>query len=141
MQARKSIVMQWNYILLMVHYLVLVMLNARLCDFSFLGWLLVNLFASLHFALSMITNCASKTFKPILPHESSISTYMRYSFVVLSKFVCVISNFQNKFRFCVPVPLMKRQGVAIIFHARCVILKMSVYSLAIAWEYDGNRDA
>ena len=29
-------------------YLVLVMLNALLCDFSFLGWLLLNLFASLH---------------------------------------------------------------------------------------------
>ena len=30
------------------------------------------------------------------------------------------------------VPLMKRQGVANIFHARCVILTMSVYSLVIA---------
>ena len=30
----------------------------------------------------------------------------------------------------------------IYFHARCVILKMSVYSLVIAWEYDkGIRDA
>ena len=36
---------------------------------------------------------------------------------------------------------MKRQGVANIVHARCVILKMSVYSLVIAWEYGGNRDA
>ena len=27
------------------------------------------------------------------------------------------------------------------FHARCVILKMSVYSLVIAQEYGGNRDA
>ena len=33
---------------IMVHYSVLVMLNARLCDFSFLGWLLLNLSASLH---------------------------------------------------------------------------------------------
>ena len=32
-------------------------------------------------------------------------------------------------------------GVANIFHARCVILKMSVYSLVITWEYNGNRDA
>ena len=82
-----------------------------------------------------------KSFKPVLPHESTISTYMRYSFAVLSKFVCAISNFQNKFPFCVLVPLMKRQGVANIFHARCVILKMSVYSLVIAQECGGNRDA
>ena len=31
--------------------------------------------------------------------------------------------------------------MANIFHARCVILKMSVYSLVIAREYGGNRDA
>jgi hypothetical protein len=66
---------------------------------------------------------------------------MRYFHAVLSKFVCAISNFQNKSPFCVPVPLMKRQGVANIFHARCVILKMSVYSLVIAQECGGNRDA
>ena len=36
---------------------------------------------------------------------------------------------------------MNRQGVANIFHARCVILKMSVYSLVITREYDkGIRD-
>ena len=33
------------------------------------------------------------------------------------------------------------RGYPIFFHARCVILKMSVYSLVIAWEYGGNRDA
>ena len=60
---------------------------------------------------------------------------MRYSFAVPSKFVCDISNIQNNFPFCVLVPLMKRQGVANIFHARCVILNMSVYSLVIAREY------
>ena len=31
--------------------------------------------------------------------------------------------------------------MANIFHARCVSLKMSVYSLVIAQEYNGNRDA
>ena len=31
--------------------------------------------------------------------------------------------------------------MANIFHARCVIIKMSVYSLVIAREYGGNRDA
>ena len=66
---------------------------------------------------------------------------MRYFHAVLSKFVCAISNFQNEFPFCVLVLLMKRQGWPIFFHARCVILKMSVYSLVIAREYDGNRDA
>ena len=82
-----------------------------------------------------------KSLNPVLPYESTIPTYMRYFRAVLSKFVCAISNFQNKFPFCVLVPLMKRQGVANIFHARCVILKMSVYSLIIAREYGGNRDA
>ena len=49
---------------------------------------------------------------------------------------------QNNFPFCVPVPLMKWQGVANIFHARLVILMMSVYSLVIAREYGkGIRDA
>ena len=66
---------------------------------------------------------------------------MWYSFAVLSKFVCAISNFQNKFLFYVPVQLMKRHGVDNIFHARCVILTMSVYSLVIAQEYGGNMDA
>ena len=63
-----------------------------------------------------------------------LATYMRYFRVVLNKFVCANSNFQNQFPFCVPVPLMKRQGVAKNFHARRVILKMSVYSLVIARE-------
>jgi hypothetical protein len=36
--------------------------------------------------------------------------------------------------FCVPVPLMERQGAVSIFHAKRVILKMSVYSLIIARE-------
>ena len=82
-----------------------------------------------------------KSFKPVLPHESTISTYMRYTFAVLSKFACATSNFQNKLLFCVFVSLAERWGVANIFHARC-ILTMSIYSLVIAWEYDkGIRDA
>ena len=40
----------------------------------------------------------------------------------------------QKNQFCVLVPLMKRQGVANIFHARRVILMMNVYSLVIARE-------
>ncbi len=134
MQARKSIVMQWNYILLVVHYSVLIMLNACLWDYSFLGWSLPNLFLAfiLHQVWPLLVH--PKSFKPVLPHESTISTYMRYSFAVLSKFVCAISNFQNKLLFCVFVLLAERCGVANIFHARCVILTMSVYSLVIARE-------
>ena len=82
-----------------------------------------------------------KSLNLVWPYESTILTYMRYSRAVLRKFVCAISNFQNKFPFCVLVPFMKRQGVANIVHARCVILKMSVYSLVTAWVYGGNRDA
>src|SRR3989337_3619014 len=77
----------------------------------------------------------------VVPNESTIPTYMQYFHVVPSKFACANSYFQNNFLFCVPVPLMKRQGVANIFHVRCVILKMSVYSLVIAREYGGNGDA
>ena len=36
-----------------------------------------------------------KPFKPVLPYESTIPTYMRYFHAVLSKFACAISNFQN----------------------------------------------
>ena len=50
-----------KYIILVVHYSVLLMLNAWVRDFSLFGWSLLNLFASHHFALSMITTCASKT--------------------------------------------------------------------------------
>jgi len=69
-----------------------------------------------------------------MSNESTIPTYMQYFHAVPSKFVCANCNFQNEFPFCVPVPLMKRQGVANIFHARYFILKMSVYSLVIARE-------
>ena len=67
---------------------------------------------------------------------------MWYFHAVLRKFVCAISNFQNKFLFCLLVQLAMRWGVANVFHGRCVILTMSVYSLVIAQEYDkGIRDA
>ena len=82
-----------------------------------------------------------KSLNPVLPYESTIPTYMHYLCVVLSKFVCAISNFQNEFPFCVLVLLVKRQGVDNIFHARCLILKMSVYSLVIAQEHNGIRDS
>ena len=82
------------------------------------------------------------SFKLVLPHESTIPTYMRYFRAVIDKFVRAISNFQNEFPFSVLAPLMKRQGVANIFHAICVIRKMSVYSLVIARECGkGIRDA
>lgn len=132
MQVWKSIVMQWNYILLVVHYSVLFMLNAFLWDYSFLGWSLLNLLLAfiLHQLWSLLVH--PKSFKPLLPHESTISTYMRYSFVVQSKFACAISNFQNKLLHCEFVSLAERWAVANIFHVRCVILTMSVYSLVIA---------
>ena len=123
-----------NYILLVVHYSVLIMLNACLWDYLFLGWSLLNLFLAfiLHQVWSLLVH--PKSFKPVLPQESTISTSMRYSFAVLRKFLCAISNFQNKLLFCVFVPPAKQWVVANIFHARCVILTMSVYSLVIARE-------
>ena len=87
------------------HYSVLIMLNACLWDYSFLGWSLPNLLLAftLHQVWSLLVH--PRSFKPVLPHESPISTYMRYSFAVLSKFACAISNFQNKPLFCVFVSL------------------------------------
>ena len=132
MQARKSIIMQWNYILLVVHYSVLIMLNACLWDYSFLGWSLLNLLLAfiLHQVWSLLVH--PKSFKPVLPYESTISTYMRYSFAVLSKFACAISNFQNKFLFCVLVPLARRWGVANIsmldvLFSRWVFIHLSLH--------------
>ena len=59
---------------------------------------------------------------------------MRYYSAIPSKFACATSNHSNKHPFCVPVPLMERQGAVSIFHAKQVILEMSVYSLVIARE-------
>ena len=142
MQARKSIVMQWNYILLVVHYLVLVMLNALLWDFSFLGWMLLNLL--LAFICTKYDHYLSiqNPLNQFLPLESTILTYMWYFRAVLSNFVCAISNFQNNLLFVCSYRSWSGRGWLIFFHARCVILKMSVYSLVIAREYGkGIRDA
>ena len=85
-----------------MHYLVLLMLNDWVRDFSLFGWSLLNLFASLHFALSIWSLLVHpKPYKLVLPYESTIPTYMWYCHAVLSKFSCAISNFQNKFLFCV----------------------------------------
>ena len=116
----------------MVHYSVLLMLNAWVRDFSLFGWSLLNLFASLHFTLSMISTCASKILKPVLPHESTISTYMRYSFAILSKFACAISNFQNKLLFCVFVSLTEQWGWLIfsmldVLFSRWVFIHLSLH--------------
>jgi hypothetical protein len=43
--------------------------------------------------------------------------------------------------FCVPVLLMRLHGVLVIFHAKCVILTMSVYRLSLHERMVGNRDA
>jgi hypothetical protein len=68
----------------------------------------------------------------VIPDESTISTYMRYYPVVPSKFACATSKISNEHLFCVPGPLMERQGAVSIFHAKRVILMMSVYSLILA---------
>ena len=73
--------------------------------------------------------------------ESTISTYMRYYPTVPSKLACATSKHSNKNLFCVPVPLMKRQGAVSIFHARWVILMTSVYSLVIHEKVAGKWDA
>ena len=115
-----------------MHYSVLIMLNACLWDYSFLGWSLLNLLLAfiLHQVWSLLVH--PKSFKPVLPHESTISTYMRYSFAVLRKFVCAISNFQNKLLFCVFVPLAERWGWLIfsmldVLFSRWVFIHLSLH--------------
>ena len=66
-----------------------------------------------------------KSFKPVFPHESTISTYMRYSFAVLSKFACAIANFQNKHSVLYARISHVSTRVVCIFHVRRVILKRS----------------
>ena len=78
--------------------------------------------------------CIQNPWTKFLPWVSTISTYMRYLPAVPSKFACATSNHSNKHLFCVPVPLMKRQGVVSVFHAKWVTLTMGVYSLVIARE-------
>ena len=85
--------MQRSYILLVLHYSVLVMFNACLWPFSFFGWSLLNLFASLHLYYAGIL-LVHQLLKPKgVPNESTIPTYMRYFHAVLSKFACANSNF------------------------------------------------
>ena len=94
------------------------------------------------FVLSRNTACASKILKPKLCQMSPL--YLPIYGIAMPFQVNLrvpTLNFKILFLFCVPVPLMKRKGVANIFHARCVILTMSVYSLVIAQECGGNRDA
>ena len=65
-----------------------------------------------------------------MPHESTISTYMRYSFAVLSKFACAISNFQNKLLFCVFVSLAKRWlifSMLDVLFSRWVFIHLSLH--------------
>ena len=47
----------------------------------------------------------------------------------------------NSNMFCMPKSLMKRQGAVSIFHARSVILTMSVYSPVLHGKVAGNWDA
>ena len=49
--------------------------------------------------------------------------------------------FKMNFLFVCPYRSWSGRGWPIFFHASCVTLKMSVYSLVIARECDGNRDA
>ena len=129
-----------SYLWCIIQCYLCLMLGYEIFCFLFGRFSIFLLAFILHWVWSLLVH--PKPFKPVLPYESIIPTYMRYFHAVLSKFACVISNFQNKFLFCVLVQLARRWGVANIFHARCVILTMSVYSLVIAWEYDkGIRDA
>jgi predicted permease len=73
-----------------------------------------------------------------LSQVSSMSVHHTYLYTyystILSKFACATSNHSNKHLFCVPVPLIKRQGVVSVFHDKWVTLTMGVYSLVIARE-------
>ena len=82
-----------------------------------------------------------KSLNPVFPYESTIPTYMQYFRAILRKFVCAISNFQNKFLFCVLIPLMSGSGWPIfslldMLFSRWVFIHLSLHkSVAV------NRDA
>ena len=59
---------------------------------------------------------------------------MRYYPAIQSKFACATSKNSNERLFFVPGPLMQQQGLVSIFHAKWVIVMMSVYSLIVARE-------
>ena len=80
----------WCYLCLMLAYEIIRFLVGRFSIFL--------LAFILHQVWSLLVH--PKSFKPVLPHESTISTYMRYYFAFLSKFSCAISNFQNKLLLC-----------------------------------------
>ena len=75
-----------------------------------------------------------------MSYESTIPTYMLYFCAVLIVCVFANSNFYKEFPFLCPYHSWSDSGWPIFFHARFVILKMSVYSLVIAQECGGNRD-
>ena len=79
----------WCYLCLILGYEIFRFLVGRFSIFL--------LAFILHQVWSLLVH--PKSLKPVLPHESTISTYMRYSFAVLSKFACATSNFQNKLSF------------------------------------------
>jgi hypothetical protein len=66
---------------------------------------------------------------------------MRYFNAVPSKFACAISKFQNNISVLCARTAHEAEGVANFFLARRIILTMSDYSLVIARECGGNRDA
>ena len=66
---------------------------------------------------------------------------MWYFNAVPSKFACAISKFQNNFFVLCARTAHEAEGVANFFHARRIILTMSVYSFVIARECGGIRDA
>ena len=82
----------------------------------FVFWLVASQFYLLAFHCTKREYCLCiQILNQVVPNESTIPTYMHYFHAIPSKFVCANSNFQNELPSCVPVPLMKRQGVANIF--------------------------
>src|SRR3990170_7780327 len=99
-------------------------------------------FASQISVLSGNTACASKILEPSFFHECP--SYLPICGIYLPFQVNLHvpnSKSSNNNLFCMPKSLMKRQGAVSVFHARWVILTMSVYSLVIHKKVAGNWDA
>mgnify|MGYP005834646309 CR=1 FL=1 len=94
-----------SYLRCIIRCWLCLMLSYEIIRFLVGRFLIFLLAFSLHQVWPLLVH--PKSFKPVLPHESTISTYMRYSFAVLSKFVCAISNLQNELLVCVFVSLVE----------------------------------
>ena len=120
-------IMSYAWVYLYRSYIVMDPLTCGAC--------FLESFASQNICTKRNTACASKFLEPSFFHECP--PYLHICGIYLPFQVNLHvpnSKPSNNNLFCMPESLMWRLGSSSIFHARWVILTMSVYSLVIARE-------